>query len=188
MKIKTYATWKFEELDDNLKEKVLDNYRYFNVEDSYWYDYDGKMGFSESELKKLRINLEDSPEELITWQNLYFSIDREWYIQFIGAKFTDSEFARRFLRVPANIWNRVSWSFENYRDITTKLTYEWEGNKELTKRQEMILDRACKIFSDKAEKALKDLRDNYEYLMTDEAVKESLIANDYDFDENGKIA
>ena len=43
--IKEYTTWKFEEADDDLKEKIYEKYRYFNVEDDWWHDYDGKTGF-----------------------------------------------------------------------------------------------------------------------------------------------
>tara|TARA_Y100001972_G_scaffold47562_2_gene58673 strand:- start:30 stop:497 length:468 start_codon:yes stop_codon:yes gene_type:complete len=34
---------------------------------------------------------------------------------------------------------------------------------------------------------LNELRKNYEYLMSDEAIKETLIANEYEFTQNGKI-
>ena len=36
IEIKVY---KFEELDKQTKEKVIDNYRYINVEHSTWYDW-----------------------------------------------------------------------------------------------------------------------------------------------------
>ena len=188
MQIKSYNTWKFEELDEEQQETVLENYHYFNVEDGFWYDYDGKTGFTAKELKRMKVNVKDAPDELLTWKNLYFDLDRGSYIQFTDVKFTDNELARKFLRVPADIWERVYWSFDNSRDNTTRLEYEWEGDKELTKRQEEILERAVEIFSDKMHEALKGLRDSYEYLLTDEAVKESLMCNDYDFDEDGKIA
>lgn len=38
-----------------------------------------------------------------------------------------------------------------------------------------------------AEEILRWLRDEYEFLQTDEAIAETLIANDYEFTENGEI-
>ena len=57
----------------------------------------------------------------------------------------------------------------------------------MTKRQEEILDRAVEIFSDKMEEALRGLRDNYEYLVTDEAIKETIECNECDFTEDGDL-
>ena len=189
MKTVTYNTYKFDELSLEAQEHAIEKLRYINVDDSFWYDYDGKTGFTAKELKRMRVNPYDShADDLLKFKNVYFDTDRSWYIQFTDCHFSDDEIARKFLRVPRDIWERVWWSFENsHRDSTTKLVYEWQGDKELTKRQEEILDRAVEIFSDKMEEALKGLRDTYEFLLSDEAVKESLVINDCDFDENGDI-
>jgi len=184
---KTITLYAFSELPEDIQSKVLDNNRYINVEDGFWYDYDGKTGFSAKELSRMKVQIKDAPDGLLKFKNVYFDTDRSWYIQFTDCDFFDNEIARKFLRVPRDIWERVCWSFENHRENTTKLVYEWQGDKELTKRQEEILDRAVEIFSDKMEEALKGLRDTYEFLLSDEAVKESLVINDCDFDENGDI-
>lgn len=192
---KTYMTWKFEEADDELKEIILDKNRYINVEDDYWYDYDGKTGFTAKELKRMKISVKDAPDELIRYKKLYFDIDRGWYIQFTDVDFTDDEIARKFLRVPKKLFNKVTWRFKN-KDYggsshdSTRLIYEseyWE-NPDFTEREREILDRAVEIFGDKMEEALRGLRDAYEWQMSDEAVSETLIANDYDFDERGNIS
>lgn len=187
---KSYNTWKFEELPEDIQEKVLDRYRYFNVEDSEWYDYDGKTGFTTKELRRMKVKPADAPCDLITYKKLYFDLDRSWYIQFVDAEFSNDEIARKFLRVPSDIWNRVCWNIVDCpsHEGNTRLEYEWEGDKELTKRQEMILERACEMFADKISEALKGLQNSYEYACSDEAVKESLIANEYDFNEQGEIS
>ncbi len=189
MKTVTYNTYKFEELSEEAQEKAIEKLRYINVEDGSWYEYDGKTGFSSKELARMKVKVSDlkGNGELLTYKKLYFDTDRAGYIQFVDCDFADDEIARKFLRVPADIWERVSWSFSNsYRDNTTKLIHEWQGDRELTKRQEEILDRAVEIFSDKMEEALRELRDTYEYMLTDEAVKET-ICNEYDFTEDGEL-
>ena len=187
MKTVTYNTYKFDELSPEAQEHVIEKLRYINVEDGFWYDYDGKTGFSAKELARMKVAVKDAPDELLKFKSCYFDTDRSWYIQFTSCHFSDDEIVRKFLRVPRDIWERVYWSFENSRDYTTKLVYEWQGDKELTKRQEEILDRATEIFSDKMEEALKGLRDTYEYMVTDEAVKETIECNEYDFTEDGDL-
>lgn len=205
-KTKTYTTWKFEEVSDKIKDKIYEKYRYFNVEDSWWYEYDGKTGFTSKEVERMGVDLKDVPDELIKYKNIYFDIDRGWYIQFTNASFVDDEIARKFLCVPKEIWDRTSWSFEN-RDYggschgTTKLVYDFdeykydeeydglsdEELKKLEEEAERILDNAVEIFSDKMEEALRNLRSDYEYQTSDEAIAETMIANEYDFDEYGNI-
>lgn len=188
----TYNTYKFSELSPEAQEHAIEKLRYINVDDSFWHDYVGKTGFSAKELARMKVQVKDAPNELLKFKNVYFDIDRSWYIQFDDCDFSDDEIARKFLRVPRDIWERVAWNFENRHyggnsHGTTKLVYEWQGDKKLTKRQEEILDRACDIFSDKMEEALRGLQDTYEYLLTDEAVKETIECNDYDFTENGDL-
>ena len=120
-------------------------------------------------------------DDLLKFKNLYFDTNRSWYIPFTECHFSDDEIARKFLCVPADIWNRTDWYFDNNREYTTKLCYEWQGDKELTKRQEEILNRAVEIFSDKMEETLRGLRDTYEWNLTDEAVKETILCKEYDF-------
>lgn len=188
MKTITYNTYKFDELSEEAQEHAIEKLRYINVEDSFWYDYDGKTGFTAKELKRMKLAVKDAPDELLKFKDVYFDTDRSWYIQFTNCHFSDDEIARKFLCVPADIWERVYWSFETIgRDATTKLVYEWQGDKELTKRQEEILDRAVEIFSDKMEEALKGLRNAYEWNLTDEAVKETILCNEYDFTEDGNL-
>ena len=39
MKTIEIKVYKFEELDKQTQEKVIDNYRFINVEDSFWYEW-----------------------------------------------------------------------------------------------------------------------------------------------------
>jgi len=191
MKEKIVKLYEFEELPEDIQEKVLDRYRDINV-DCEWYDYDGKTGFTSKELARMRVKVEDAPDELITFKKMYFDVDRGWFIQFTEAHFSNDEIARKFLRVPANLWAKTHWMFENNRDYTTRLEYEYdyyfgERMNDFTSKQREILERACEIFSDKMEEALKGLRNSYEWLQTDEAVKETILANEYTFTIDGKM-
>lgn len=191
MKTKTINLYSFNELSDEAKEKVLDNNRYINVEDSFWYDYDGKTGFSAKEIKKYHLKLEESGD-LLAYKNLWFSLDQNYYIQFDQCKFAYPDTARKFLGVPQKLWDNVYWSFENKNyggssHGTTKLCYENQGDNDFTPKEIEILDNAVSRFNDKMEEALSDLKMNYEYQTTDEAIKETIEINEYTFTEDGKM-
>jgi hypothetical protein len=192
MKTKTIELYTFEELPEDIQAKVLDNERYINVDGDYWYDYDGKTGFNSKEIKKYHLDLEHS-DDLITYKKIYFDLDRGWYIQFVDAEFKHDETARRFLGVPKALWNRVDWTINDTpgRETNTRLEWELMDNDgyscDATIKQAEILDRAVERFSDKVEEALRRLRDNYEYSTSDEAVKETILANEYTFTIDGKM-
>ena len=192
---KTYMTWKFEEASEELKQKIYDRYRYFNVEDDFWYDYDGKTGFTQDEIERMGLKLEDVPDELLRYKKIYFDIDRSWYIQFVDAEFLDDEIARKFLGVSKELWENTIWEIEDcpHRNSSTRLTYkfnyyDFDEQDDFTDEEIVILDKAVEIFEDKIEEALRHLRDNYEYQCSDEAIADTMIVNDYDFDENGRIS
>jgi hypothetical protein len=191
MKTKTINLYFFDELSDEAKEKVLDNERYINVDGDFWFDYDGKTGFSSKEIKKYHLNPKEC-DNLLTYKTLYFDLDRNNYIQFVDCRFAHPETAMKFLGVPKNLWNsdRVEWSFENKNyggncSATTKLCYDNIGEEEFTAKEIEILDNAVSRFDDKMQEALSDLRKNYQYLTSDEAIIETIEANEYTFTEDG---
>lgn len=191
MKTKTYEVYKYDELPENVKAKVIDNYRDINV-DHEWWDYDGKTGFSPKEIKKYHLEF-DHADDLLTYKKLYFDCDRGWYIQFVDAEFKHDETARKFLGIPKRLWERIQLTINDTpgRGVNTRLEYELLDKNGFcmdgTTKQREILDRAVDRFSDKIEQALKDLRDSYEYLVSNEAVEEAILVNEYEFTLDGKI-
>lgn len=190
MKTKTINLYEFDELPENIKAKVLDNERFINVDSSHWYDYDGKTGFSQEEIDKYGLELEHS-SDLLNYKNIYFDIDRGWYIQFVDAEFAHDETARRFLGVPKEVWGNTHWEFANKSYggnsyDSTKLQWEY-GNDFLTDEVEAILNRAVERFADKMEEALRGLQKSYWYETSDEAIIETIKANEYTFRADGKM-
>lgn len=188
VKVKQTQTWKYDELPEDVKDKAVENLYDINVDSGYWYDYDGKTGFSKQEISKYHLQgLETT--DLLAYKALYFDLDRGAYIQFKDAEFTDNELARRFLGVPRDLWEQVYWTINDMpgRNSNTRLEYEKQDNGEFTAKQTEILDRAVERFADKIDEALSGLRKNFKYLTSREAIEETVRANDYDFDERGKI-
>ena len=190
MKTKTIELYTFEELPEDIQEDVLDKYRDINVEVEWW-DYDGKTGFNSTEIKKYRLDMEYS-DDLLDYKKIYFDCGQGWYIQFVDAEFKHDETARKFLGVPKSLWDQVEWTINDqpHRETSTRLEYESgyaRDYRDFTPKQKAILDRAVERFSDKMEEALKGLRETYEYLCTDDAVKDTIIINEYTFTVGGKM-
>lgn len=187
---KTITLYKYDELPEDIQEKVLEKNRFINVDGDFWHDYDGKTGFSSKEIHKYHLDPQKSID-LLSYKKMYFSLDRDYFIQFVDAEFLDDETARKYLGVPKALWDQVDWRIVDCpsRDGNTRLEYEpgFSREKDFTSKQEEILDRAVERFSDKVDEALKGLRDNYEYLISDEAVRDTLEANEYTFREDGEI-
>lgn len=195
----TKNLYNYDELPEDVKEKVIQNLYDINV-DYEWWDYDGHTGFTLKELQRMRlVNASNLPCDLLKFKEMYFSLDRDYYIQFVDADFTDDELARRFLRVPKKLWNQVTWNIIDQpgRNGNTRLEYEanfdysdysaYAHQKEFTSKQIEILDRACEIFSDKISEALSNLSDEWDYRTSRKAIEETIEANEYTFNLDGHI-
>ena len=184
--------YKFKELSETGKEKALDNLRDINVAWDYWYDYEGKTGFSQDEIDALhKAGLPKDhviPTELIDHDNIDFDLGRGSYIQLINPSFSDDEVARCFCGVSKRIWSLLEHHFyvSNRRDGDTKIEFTYCGRRALKKVNEAI-EQAEERINDKIQEVLSDLRKNYDYQTSDEAIIETIEANDYDFTEDGKI-
>lgn len=180
--------YKYDELPEDVKEKVLEKHWDINVDSDYWYDYDGKTGFTSAEIKKYHLNFETS-DEVIDYKDMYFDIDRGQYIQFTDVSWHDEENARRYLGLTKRIWERVYFSFVNVgRNGTTRLNWEWDYDyAEPTKHDKELLERAQERFDDKMQEALKGLSNTWDYQTSREAIEETIRINEYLFDLNGNI-
>ncbi len=192
-KIITKEVYTYDELPEDVKERVLDKHRYINVDEDYWFDYDGKTGFSAKEIAKYHLDIEHS-DDLLTYKTLYFDLDRGSYIQFVDAEFKHDETARKFLGVPKKLWDRTNWTINDCpgREVNTRLEWEFTDNAGYsinpTPKQEEILDRAVERFSDKMDEALKGLQTSWEWSTSREQIEETIRANEYEFTLDGNIA
>lgn len=188
----TKEVYTYDELPEDAKERVLEKHWDINVDSGWWYDYDGKTGFSVKEIAKYHLDMEYA-DDLLTYKTLYFDIDRGWYIQFVDAEFKHEETARKFLGVPKNLWNRVDWFINSIpgREVSTRLEfdeYNQYTGKDFTAKQIEILERAVERFSNKVEEALRGLQRQYEYETSREGIEDTIRANEYEFTLDGYFA
>ena len=186
---KTYTVYSYDELSDDAKENAIRELYDINV-DYEWWDYDGHTGFSIDEIKKFHLDAYKSEsDDLLKFKKMYFDIDRGGYVQFIDCSFSDNGLARKFLGITPRLWDKIYLSFNNSgRNTNTRLEIEWDDwDSEQTEHDEVLIERAKKRFDDKMSEALSDLRQQYDYLTGKEAIEETIKANEYTFDENGKL-
>ena len=181
--IKTIKAFKFNELKPEIQEKVLDNFRDINLEfdfndnqDLFISDILDKYGLS-AEYMYYDIyskgsyayfnNLQIENEDLF-----YKALDLKKYLTAI--KLIDSEAILDISLYEKNNLNLSEVSIEseteNFEEMETEI-YEHINN----------------FLESIDNELLKALREQYEYLTSDEAIKETIEANEYEFNENGDI-
>ena len=184
------TVYKFSELDENAQNRAIDNLSNVNV-DYNWWDCDGLLDLTQKEMVDRKINPDEYPSSLYTYDKIYFDIDREWYLEFVNLRVNVDDVFRKFLRITKRLWENVSYDFynkENERNYTTTIFFT-ENNplREFTANQLEALDRAKEIFDNKVHEALVILRDEYKYRTSREAIIETIKANDYEFYGDGTL-
>lgn len=160
IEIKVY---KFEELDKQTKEKVIENYRYINVEDTFWYECI-KEDFSTLGLEIQEFDLGRGNYAKIYIDNFEDTSNN------IIAEFGDS--------VP------IKQTAKNYIDEFNKIQANYKEDEDIWREIGMLDEEYQKEYS---EDILSYLREDYDYQVSDEAIIEEMKANDYDFTTEGKI-
>jgi len=166
VKVKLFA---INELTEEVKEKVLNEFRDINVFFDWWDSI-----FGDAKVIGLKIT--------------GFDLDRNRHAK--------GEFLLAANEVAQNILNNHGESCETYKTASSFME-DWqpvfndymdessekyeskEAEQELQEMEDSFLDSLLEDYSIMLQK-------EYEYLMEDEAVEETIIANEYQFLENGK--
>lgn len=188
---RTYRVYSFENLPEESKQKALEKYRYMWVEDTNLAkedDYLIDLGIDKKTQKKV-----GNGDTLFSWSGASYDLERGDYIQFHDLKVKDDEIFRQELGISKSTWNKVEYSFKNdSRENNTRIefddyAYEYDNKKELTAKEKEELEKAEGHFAILMDKSKKALKDDYEYRMSDEYLKDGFEANEYKFTENGDI-
>jgi hypothetical protein len=190
MKTKTITvkTYTFDELSNEVKEKVLERYRDINV------DYDGWHDFIIDDWKaKLEgLGYEDVK---IYYSGFYgrgdgacfeASVDIEKWIKKHKA---GKRFRKLLNEVRAGYYAYI-WIKHNGWYYHEKSAYtDYEGESELSEKAYSQLKEMADWIEeeryDLSKEIYKDLEKEYEYLLSDEAVIDTIKANDFEFLEDG---
>lgn len=209
----TTKLYKFDELSDEAKETALNNNRYIETEHFEWWQFaydDFRRIINKlngDKVDKFYFNIDRgafcSFEWRLTGEEFLNIIERE---QDILSEYVDERFKEMFegwkkAHKEVNRWVKYcvtkigvdaygSISHGN-RGESTSWEYDavdgktWEENTNLEQGFEelaLILEQVCKDLSNYF---LQQLRNEYEYRISDECVKQALISNEYEFTVDG---
>lgn len=203
MREKIIKLYKFDELDPDVQEKVIDKHRTMLVDDSWWYE--STIDFHTDELQNMGFNK----------VSIYFSgfwsqgdgavfecksIDFDTILEkFVKENFLDIytwymdgriEFGFSIHRGSSYYSHERTARFEvDYLEVITddELTQkEYDDLKELYQKRIDEFENWMEDWRlDYCHKIYKELENDYEYQTSDDAIKESLIINEYEFLEDG---
>lgn len=189
IEIKLYS---FDELTEEAKEIAVDNVR---NQDGYGDDFGSWAVDDCSLLEPLHEELvelfgEDYKFPLIenTRKKIYFSLDRNWFLDVENAiDVSNDEQFLTWLGIPKDLQDKVYYNIytPNYRNSDTTIEFDFESV--VSDEEESILEDAKVKFDNHIEDVLKRIESDVEYRYSNEAVIEDIIANDYEFLENGEL-
>lgn len=171
---KTINIYSFEELSKEAKENAIEKNRIMNVEHDWWY-------FTCESMKEVGVKIYSFD---IYYRNINITIE--------DSEHTSRETIDCFGEGMEVV--KISKRFIADRDALIKKFGEGNEIDGYSVKEEFIdeYDEEIEYLEDEYRKEMSEeiltwLRDEYEYLQTDEAVAETLIANDYEFLEDGTI-
>lgn len=174
MRIIEVKLYKFNELNEEAKKKALDKLQLINVEFNNWFDSDYEdanrvgikiTGFDLGRANSISLEFIEGAEE----------VARE-ILKEHGEGCDTFEAATNFLKDKDNLVYELSDKIETERVA--------EGNEE-------EFDERCDSLEEEFKKEIeacyfKQLHSSYEYLISEEAIKETIEANEYEFTEEGE--
>lgn len=177
METKTYNVYKFNELTDEQKEKAIENLRDINV------DYDWWEFTCEDEAERLAsIGYDDV--------QIFFS---GFSSQGDGASFTatgdvEKLVEKKYRKYIDTITFTKSGHYEHEYAMSINIDYTDEPTGKIQSIEfENLEKELLEDARSEARAIYKRLEKEYYYLISDDAIIETIQANDYDFTEDGKI-
>jgi hypothetical protein len=192
MKTKTIELYEFEELPADVQEKVLDNERRINVEDVEWYDF-----LFEEWKEKLEKKGFKSPD--ISFSGFSYQGD--------GASFTcknvdipafvaSLDYKGKYTRLLSAIKDdtaevnasvvRVDFHYSHENTVGTSVEVLSDDDKVVQLGQDLDATMT-QVVRKLSQEIYKELESEYDGLLSDEAVKDTILANEYTFTINGKM-
>ncbi len=192
--------YSWDELSDQAKRKAIDNNRDINIDNTYWHD------------DIINDATEDLYNDGIEYVEILYS---GFHSQGDGASFTGRvRDPKKWLKVigmeniPEEVADLVYARIDRrtsryYHELTVDLHFEFETDDptvtcypfgpeipmeyDLDEIQREIEEKGDKWIKSTCRKIYSDLEKEYESLTSDDAVEDALIANDYEYDEDGNI-
>ena len=174
--MRTIKVYKFDELNDETQEKIVNKYRYINVEHQPWWDFSYESIKEEASI--IGIEIKTRPRIPTPSPDIYFddnNVTINGYYQYRKNSVKEIEHNEALHEIATNL-----------QKIQQKLFYR--GTAELTHRGVETDYKEIEIELKNFYRWVKQTLDvEYDHLTSDQAVKETLIANEYEFLPDGRM-
>lgn len=171
------TTFKFNELSDKAKDKAIRDNIEINIDYEWWeFTYED----FKRELAEIGISVDDK-------HSFYFDIDRGSFFALNKPSIDNEKLFLKFCEVELRtkrakeIINETGIQIQTQHHSGSRMTHYVTSNgyNEETDLTECL--------NNKLGDFLSRLRSEYDYLISDKAIEETLISNDYDFTEDGEM-
>ena len=179
MRIIETKVYQFEELDEQTKQKAIDNCRYKNIDNGDWYEFiQEDLSLVGIELRSFDINRGNYAHLFI--DDMYISCEK--IIKFHGENCETYKIAQRYIEKYDSIKDKI----DNLECIENDDSDEEHLNKlcHLDRDLEDLDEEYEKEFS---EEVLSMLRKEFEHLTSDEHIIECFDINQCEFTDQGKL-
>lgn len=196
MRIKTEKVYTIDELDEETQKKVLDEHRQINVRNSFWYEY--LLTQFVEEAKQIGFDIDREGITFSLWnRDAHFGIRRkdvsfqhnilEGYETWASIEKGIKKFGYHFTDFPHRGWNRSEERIAIQEIIDKETGENMIGEKKIEDLEEKLRKKLWKL-GKLCKKYHKKLKKEYEHCLSDEQVKETLRANDFEFYADGTEA
>lgn len=200
MKTINITLYKFEELSKEAQEKAINDNCDINT-DYEWYDFILEdITENENIFKDIKIYFSGFYSQGDGAMFEYNGINAETFKTFLNEEYKHLTERRRML-IFDNIYIIAKGSHtgryyhknscEHYLEIDLNQSYNYYKHSNIVSLIEEIEQNfesyLIEIYKTKCKEIYKNLNDSYDYLQSDEVIKETLISNNYDFTEEGEI-
>jgi hypothetical protein len=182
------TVYKFNELSEDAKnnaiEQIREQYYQYNDFAEWAKDDDYLLNPKYEELKKY--NMKDGILLSNSRKKLYFSCDREWYLDCAEAiNVENEEVFMDWLGFTPEQAKKLLYRIYTPSGRNSSTTIEFELND--SEDDEIDTTEAEEKFNNHINDCLRSLEANIDFRYTDEAIIENIEANDYEFTEEGKL-
>jgi hypothetical protein len=177
MRIIETEAYTFDELSDDAKEKVIDNFRKDRYENDWYY-------ISDLIIDDCYLLSPKGIDELIikNTRKVYYDIYRGYIDISKAMDIKDDNAFLNWLNIPIELQNEVSYKIEE-RTICFE---ENDCEYEFTENDNEILDNAKEKFEEHCSDILQSIEKSYDFYHSDECIIEDIKCNEYEFTKEGK--
>ena len=181
---------KFNELSQEIQQRALEEYRYINVEDTgwdeptieYWVETLENIGFTDVIINYTGFYSQGDGASFTSGEMDIEKVLRHLRVYSKYRRYVPSDYMDYYIKV-----SRISSMYYHENTVMVDDFIRYTDTENQTNKLYEIIELIRELVKEKSREIYKDLQQDFDYLTEDAQVRETLLINEYDFDENGRI-